>query len=310
MWPDAGIRAELAAIASQQRAMGGARGEFRVVIDIFGAPQWAAQAPSGCELPGATPFARPLRSAALAAYAALIHALLALARTEGVALEWWSPWNEPNDPRFISPQRSGCTSGSSTLSPAVYGQLLRTMAAALHVDGATHHLILGELNDFEVGSPHTTSIREFVAALPKEVLCIGSVWSIHAYARYGDGEAPGDAVDALEQALDARGGCARDATIWVTEAGAGAARPGGRRGAGAAEEADGCRALARQLLGWYRDPRVGAVFQYTFREDPDFPVGLVSAELSHPYPTYGLWLAWAQRRAAGEPPPTAAACVG
>src|SRR2546422_4110966 len=38
--------------------------------------------------------------------------------------------------------------------------------------------------------------------------------------------------------------------------------------------------LGAQLLGWYRDPRVGAVFQYTFRDDPAFPVGLVDARLS------------------------------
>ena len=32
-------------------------------------------------------------------------ALLALGREQGVALSWWSPWNEPNNPVFLSPQR-------------------------------------------------------------------------------------------------------------------------------------------------------------------------------------------------------------
>jgi hypothetical protein len=45
------------------------------------------------------------------------------------------------------------------------------------------------------------------------------------------------------------------------------------------------------------------VFQYTFREGPAFPVGLLRADLSHLYPTYGLWLDWSHLRASGELPP-------
>ena len=33
-----------------------------------------------------------------------------LAVSEGVNIRWWSPWNEPNGPFFISPQRSRCSS--------------------------------------------------------------------------------------------------------------------------------------------------------------------------------------------------------
>ena len=36
---------------------------------------------------------------------------------------------------------------------------------------------------------------------------------------------------------------------------------------------------------------MGAVFQYEFRDDPAFPVGLASADLSHLSSTYRLWLA-------------------
>jgi hypothetical protein len=68
-------------------------------------------------------------------------------------------------------------------------------------------------------------------------------------------------------------------------------------------------ALAGQLRRWHADPRVGAAFQYTFREDPAFPVGLATADLSRLYPTYSLWLAWSRLRAAGQPPPApAVAC--
>jgi hypothetical protein len=305
----AGFAGELAAIASQQRAAG-AGGGFQVVIDILGTPAWAARAASGCETPGTTAFARPVRPSAIAGYRALIASLLRLGARYGVPLKWWSPWNEPNDPRFLSPQRSSCAAGSPPASPAIYAQLARAMAAELRAAGGEHHLLLGELNDLEIDTPHTTSIAQFVGALPPDVLCLGGVWAIHAYARHAPAPASTDAVGALETALDARGGCTRAAGVWVTEAGAGAPHPGRPRPAGAADQQAGCRALAAQLQAWHADPRVGAVFQYTFREDPAFPVGLVSADLSQLYPTYRLWLAWSQRRLAGAPPPTpVAACA-
>jgi hypothetical protein len=112
-------------------------------------------------------------------------------------------------------------------------------------------------------------------------------------------------VEALAAALQARGGCAASAPIWVTEAGAGAPDPGRAQIAGAGEERAGCLALAGQLLRWYSQPRVGAILQYTFRDDPAFPVGLLSADLAREHATYGLWLALARARAAGVAPPSA-----
>ncbi len=244
-----------------------------------------------------------MRSDAIASYRQLISSLLALGVSAGVSLDWWSPWNEPNDPRFISPQRVACGERMA-LSPAVYAVLARAMYSELRAHGGRHHEILGELNDLQVDSPHTTSVESFVAALPQDVLCMGTVWSIHDYAaRLRSGTAP-DGVSALEQALEARGGCAAAAPIWVTEAGAGAGHPGRPRPAGSADERAGCEALALQLQRWYRDPRVAAVFQYSFREDPAFPVGLLSADLGHVYPSYGLWRAYVRARARRAPSPT------
>jgi len=62
------------------------------------------------------------------------------------------------------------------------------------------------------------------------------------------------------------------------------------------------------LAAWHRDPRVGAVFQYTLREDPAYPVGLLAAGLERAYPAYALWLAWARRDAASASGPPARAC--
>jgi hypothetical protein len=209
----------------------------------------------------------------------------------------------------MSPQRASCAAGSPPVAPALYAELVRAMNAELRAQGGGRHLLLGELNGFESGSPDRTSISEFVAALPSDVICSSDVWSIHAYASRGS-FAHADPVAALEQALNARGGCARDARIWVTETGAGSSHPGSPRTALAADEQAGCRAMAAQLIRWSRDPRVGAVFQYTFREDPAYPVGLVGAELSRLYPTYRLWVEWSRSRGAGRPPPTPAAACG
>ncbi|HLB21036.1 MAG TPA: hypothetical protein VK605_02935, partial [Solirubrobacteraceae bacterium] len=181
----AGVRAQLQAIAGQQRA---ARREghagFEVVLDLFGAPAWAARPAGGCELRATRPFSRPVSAAGIAGYRALIRSLLALGTREGVALPWWAPWNEPNDAVFVSPQRAACSADAPSLAPAVYTQLAQAMADELGADGGAHRLLLGELNGFATDSPHRTSVSSFVAALPESVVCLSDVWSVHAYAAY------------------------------------------------------------------------------------------------------------------------------
>jgi hypothetical protein len=310
--PYAGIRGELAAIATQQRAARAAgRDGFQVVLDVFGVPPWAALLPSGCELPGSQPFSRPVSPAGLTGYRSLIRTLIALGAEQGVALSWWSPWNEPNNPDFLSPQRSSCAVGAPSRAPAVYAQLAEAMAAELTAAGGTRHLLLGELAAYAADSVHRTSTSSFVAALPARVLCLGDVWTIHAYAAWGRARSEEDPVTVLARALDARGACAADAKIWVTEAGAGAPHPGSERRSGsAAAETEGCEALGAQLERWSANSRVGAIFQYSFREDPAYPVGLVSADLRHTYPAYRLWLAYAQASAGHlPPPPSASSCA-
>jgi hypothetical protein len=305
--PYAGVRAQLEAIASQQRSGGG----FTVVVVIFGTPAWAAQPPSGCERGGHGPFSRAPDAAGLLAYRALMHTLIALGAREGVALDWWAPWNEPNDPTFLAPQRSFCAPGAPARSPASYAALARATAAQLQEEGGERHILLGELNAYPNDSPDRVGMAGFVAALPADVLCAGAVWTLHAYAARGRFAPAAEPVAALEAALDARGGCARQARVWVTESGSGAAHPGDPRLGGEGDRTAGCLTLARQLQRWSRDPRVDAVFQYTFRDDPAFPVGLVDAQLSSDYPVYRLWLAWSRARVSGAPPQASAgACSG
>ncbi|HUH80095.1 MAG TPA: hypothetical protein VLZ06_02110 [Solirubrobacteraceae bacterium] len=289
--PYPGLSGELAAIASQQRARRAAgRAGPEVLIDILGAPAWASAQPSGCELAGAASSARALAPSAIPAYRQLVAALLSLARSEGVHVRWWSPWNEPNDALFINPQRMSCDPASSPVAPSLYAQLARAMAGVLHASAPTASIVLGELDGFTSDSAHATSVGSFVASLPADVVCLASAWSVHAYASYGSDARATDPVAALERALSRRGGCAGASPLWITETGAGAPRPGDPTDGSTARQLEACRALAGRLAGWFADPRVGAVFQYTFRDDPAFPVGLASADLRTLHPTYTLWL--------------------
>jgi hypothetical protein len=277
-----------------------------VILDFFGVPAWAASAPHGCERGREAASARVISSEGLIAYRALIAEMLALGRREGVELRWWSPWNEPNDPRFLAPQRATCGVRGRALAPSAYAQLARAMAAELRASPGRHELLLGELGGYASGSTHRLSIGEFVAALPGDVICLSKTWAVHAYAVRGLRQAPPNPVAVLEAALEARGGCARSASIWVTEVGAGAVEPGRPRSGSAQEEGEDCLQEAEEVLAWYRDERVRAVFQYTFRDDPDFPVGLVNASLTRVYPVYRMWRAIAS--APGDPPPAQVAC--
>jgi hypothetical protein len=275
-----------------------------VVLDILGAPAWAALPPHGCEQAGTAATARPIAAAALGGYRALIASLLALGRSAGVALPWWSPWNEPNDPRFLSPQRDTCSSTGAPAATAVYSQLARAMSAELRSLAPGDRMLLGELGGYDSGSPHRLSIEQFVHALPDDVICLGDTWAVHAYGARGRRGAGPDPVATIEAALDARGGCAASAHVWVTESGAGAPNPGRPRTAAAGEDRAACRTLAAQVLRWRSDPRVAAILQYEFRDDPAFPVGLVSADLTRLTADYRMWLAIASDTQADAPRPT------
>src|SRR4051812_11322684 len=98
-----GVREQLRALASRQR-----EGDWTALVVFTGTPDWAASPPSGCERPQAGPRSRPPRADALPAYEALVEQVIATAREEGAALSYFSPWNEPNHPAFISPQRAAC----------------------------------------------------------------------------------------------------------------------------------------------------------------------------------------------------------
>jgi len=293
------VRAQLRALVQARRAAGGG---FEPLVVLYSTPAWAASRRRGCEPRGANVNARAPDRSALPAYRRLVRSLLALGRREGVELRLWSAWNEPNSGLFLSPQRARCDASAPSLGPRLYAPLARALGAELAAAPGEQGLVVGETSSPFLARPRITGTAEFVRGLPQDVACAGGVWAQHQYV--GDADRLGE----LRRALDARrcsGGVRR---IWITETGVGGRSSGRERDTDPAVLRAGCRALHAVLERWRRDPGIDAAIQYTFREDPGFPVGLASADLRRTYPAYGVWRAWGgdrDPRGAGPPRPPA-----
>ena len=183
-----GVREQLRALASRQR-----EGGWTTLVVFTSTPDWAASPPSGCERPQAVPRARPPRADALPAYRALVEQVLATAREEGAALTYFSPWNEPNHPAFISPQRPACDPAVPSTAPAAYAQIATTLQQALEAAPGDQQLVLGETAGLMKSTRYVTSVPDFIAGLPKELVCATTVWSQHAYI---GGDDPVEQADA------------------------------------------------------------------------------------------------------------------
>jgi hypothetical protein len=285
-----GVRDQLRALASRQR-----QGGWQALVVITDTPAWAAAPPSGCRAGAIGTVGAPVRAAALPAYRALVTTVLAAARQAGAQLRWWTPWNEPNLAYFLAPQRSACDATAPARSPGAYVPLARALQRALAAAPGDQRLALAELAGVVQPTPRRTTVGEFIAALPRDLACGAAVWTQHAYI------GGPDPVDAVAHALRRRG-CARVPPIWITETGVGAVSSALAAARGIASEAQGCRLLHRRLVRWWRDRRVAAAFQYTFREDNLFPTGLVTADLKRARPALAEWQAWGARRPDARPP--------
>jgi hypothetical protein len=294
-----GVREQLAALAAAQRRTG-----VQALVTITGTPAWAVPAAdSGCVREADPPRSRAPRNDALPAYRRLVRRVLRAADRAGAELRYWSAWNEPNHPYFLTPQRAVCDATSPTLALGPYLKLVRSLDRALARAPGDQEQFLGELASSN-GSPVTTGVAEFIAALPDDVICASRVWLQHLYV---GATLP---IDAVVAALDAHN-CPRPHAIWLTESGLGIARLGTDPDQPLPQDRPrGCRRVHEWFLRFYEHLRVTAVIQYTFREDPVFRTGLVPASMDHPYATLRAWQAWGQRPDAGSPPPTGEQACG
>jgi hypothetical protein len=278
-----GVRGQLRALA--------ARG-WQGMIVITGMPPWAAASTPGCRR-GTIPTAAGIRPRALEAYRSLIRDVLRIAREEGADVRYVSPWNEPNHPYFLAPQRARCDAAARSLAAKPYSVLARLAQIEL---GQHQEIVLGETAGILEPTARATSVPELIRALPRQLVCRARVWSQHAYI------GGTDPVAAVSAALDARH-CPRRQAIWITETGVGPAPGGLSRARGITSERQGCRLLHRRLIGWYENPRVTLAVQYTFREDDQFPTGLVTTDLTRARPALREWQAWGARPLPASRPP-------
>jgi hypothetical protein len=300
----AGIRAILRAIKERQQADGG----WEVVVTFYGTPDWA--------LRGGVPGCGSDRRPNLDAYRGLVRSFRDLTAQEGVKVNWWSPWNEPNHPDFLGPQRTECSEDAEPLTPTEYANIAYAMQAEL---GPGDHLVLGELAGYDRPRSRAVSAPEFARGLPAQLVCLSDVWAQHAYVRptdnvmpsqedpeapslAGDPDAAGDPSllrDVLTE-LDKKD-CATPHRLWITETGVGGPRTGETRPSDDVTDRRACEAMDGALRFWAEDERVDAAFQYTFREDSSFPVGLADPGLDRLYRSYDAWRAWGTPGAAPEP---------
>ena len=293
-----GLRDQLRALAARQ-----AEGGWEGFVVITGTPEWAARPPSGCERSRIGPTNRMPRSDVLPAYAKLVRDILKAAKEEGATLRYWAPWNEPNHPYSSSPQRAApCGAAQPSVSAAPYIEVASTLEKALAKAPGDQGYVIGEVAVMIRRLAVTTTVDEFLDAMPAKLLCGARAWTQHTYI---GGE---DVLDDVDARLKAKG-CG-DMAIWMTETGAGAPRTATSRTGGRPAELRGCRAVHRILGTWYRDKRITAAVQYTLREDDVFPTGLVTTDLTRAYPALKEWQQWGlrARERPGDPPPARARC--
>ena len=293
-----GVRDQLRALAARQ-----AEGGWEGFVVITGTPEWAARPPSGCERSRIGPANRMPRTDALPAYQRLVRDILKIAKEEGATLRYWAPWNEPNHPYSSSPQRAApCGAAQPSVSAQPYIEVANALRTALRKAPGDQRYVLGEVAVMIRRLSITTTVNEFLEALPPKLLCGARAWTQHTYI---GGE---DVLDDVDQRLKAKG-CG-ELPIWMTETGAGAPRTATARTGGRAAEIQGCRAVHQILRTWYRDRRITAAIQYTLREDDVFPTGLVTTDLSRAYPALKEWQQWGlrARERPEDPPPRRPRC--
>ncbi len=275
-----GLRGLLQAIRARAQADGG----WKVLVVPYFTPRWAAVPKRGCERRGTTAKARMPR---ISHYRKFLRQVQALGDKLDVDLDYWTPWNEPNHPGFLNPQRRVCNRSSRPLAPALYARLARAAAKELRPG---QQLVIGELAGLHKRKAHSSSYSEFVRALPADVACTARAFAQHAYigkkGRRGKAAkrvVPSAAVrsttrivDSVDAALRSRG--CTNVPLWISEAGTFDHR---------------CEAMAATLTNWARDSRVEAAFQYTFREARGYPVGLISSSLRSTFRSYRAWRAFA-----------------
>jgi hypothetical protein len=275
-----GMRGLLRAIKHRQDVDGG----WKILVVPYFTPPWAASQYFGCQKARSRhPRAQLPR---IGPYRTFLRGLNALADKVGVKIDYVTPWNEPNHPGFLQPQRATCNRYSKAISPIAYSRLVRAAQKELRYQQT---LVLGSLAGLAQPRTYGAGAAEFIRGLPRDIVCSDGPFAQHAYVGQPGrrGREPRRAnpasaarhglLDDVLAALDSKH-CDEIKQLWIAETGTFDHR---------------CEAMAAALRSWAHNDRIDAAFQYTFREARAFPVGLVSQSLLRTYGSYRAWRAFA-----------------
>ena len=191
----------------------------------------------------------------MATYTRFVERVLAEAREQGAELKYWSPWNEPNHPYFISPQRMECDRDAPSAAVGPYVEMARALKAG--VDAAP-----GEQSSSAAcwrprsEAADETSVSEFVADIPADML---------AARRSGRSTVTSQQRPSTTSSARWRAGL-KSRKNWITETGAGAPRSGEERRASRPSQVRAAVACTSGCASGNADPRVSVAFQYRSRE--------------------------------------------
>lgn len=168
-----GLRSQLQAIKHRQQADGG----WKILAVPYFTPTWAATGGfRGCQKARSRhPRAQMPR---IAAYRTFLRGLNALADKVGVKIDYITPWNEPNHPGFLQPQRATCNRHSKAIAPLAYAKLARAAKAELRHEQT---LVLGSLAGLAQPRVYGAGAPEFIRALPRDVACLEGPFAQHTY---------------------------------------------------------------------------------------------------------------------------------
>ena len=304
----AGIRAILRAIHARQQADGG----WQVVVTFYGTPGLGAARRGrglrhGPPRRTSTPTARSSGRSATSP------------RQESVAVHWWSPWNEPNHPEFLGPQRTECRADADALTPTEYANIAYAMQAEL---GPGDHLVLGEVAGYDrrragpcrPRSSRRTSPRSSCARAtcgPSTPTCARRTrsrrpatpatrrWPATPTRRAIRCSCATSCARSTPRAASAATGSGSRRPAWAGRAPARTARPTTPPTAGRARRWTARCAPGPRTPAW--TPRSSTRSART----PSFPVGLADAGLDRLYRSYDAWQAWSTPGA----PPGAIGCA-
>ena len=287
----AGVRDQLRALASRQR-----EGGWQALVVVTSTPDWAAAPAGGCERARAIPRSRPPRADALPAYGKLVADVLAAAARRARTCATGARGTSRTTRRSSAPSARRVTRRAERRARRLRGTGAGDDPELAEAPG-DQQLVLGETAGLMKSTRLVTSVPEFIAGLPQDVVCASTrLDAARLHRRRGPGRAARrprspPRLPAAAHALDHRDRRGRRAARPLGGAGD-HRRPGGLPRAPRA-----ARPVVERPARHRRLPVHGPRGRHVPRP------GWSSTDLTATRPALAEWTAWGGGRAPTAPPP-------